>query len=1427
MRASFPLIDGQPVQRIAPSLDLIPDLVDLTGLCEDQEIVAGKLAREEARQRFDLASGPLIRAKTVMLSESNFILLITMHHSISDGTSTSIFTREFFYLVKFFTERNLPRLPDLPIQYTDFAVWQRESLNGGAQDRLVSYWRNQLEGVSVLDVPLDHPRNALGGGRGARDSVVLTSDLVDGLNELSQQTGVTLFMTFLAAFKALLYRYCGQSDIVVGTPSAGRYRKEVEKLIGLFMNMLVLRTIVEGKASFSELMLKEKDVCLGAYAHQEISFGRLVKELNPDRDLGKQPLFQVGFHLNNTPMSFQMQAQEGGALPKGLTYLDPSWTLFDLMMTIDPIITSKILGKGGMRCIVEYNRDLFDADNVSRLLQRYRAMLEAIVKSPGLLVSKIDFLTDNEKHQLLVEWNDTEGEYPSDRCIQLLFQEQVEKTPERIAVIYEEEHISFGTLNSRANKLAHFLKERGAGPDQRVGLCVDRGAEMILGMVAVLKAGSAYVPLDPAYPPQRLGLMIVDSEAKFLLTKKRYVGSPLEHHPATLRLDTDWGLIEPYCDDNPTSGARSENLAYVIYTSGSTGQPKGVAIEHRSTVTLLHWALDIFGPDKLAGVLASTSISFDLSVYEIFAPLSCGGTVILARTALDLPSLPAATQVGLINTVPSAMMELIRLKAVPASVQTVNLAGEPLQRRVVDQHYEIPTIAQVFNLYGPSEDTTYSTFALMDRHANNVPAVGGPIANTQVHLLGPQLELVLPGMRGEIYIAGDGLARGHLNRPELTAETFLPNPFSRDPGERLYKTGDRARYRASGSIEFVGRGDKQIKIRGFRMELGEIESALSGHPEIPDVAVVAVGEGSDKRLVAYLVPRNHTVPSSADLRAYLRDLLPPQTVPSIYVTLEEMPLTPNGKIDRRRLPAPDRSRREMVEGYVAPRSAVEESLERIWADLLNVDRVGIHDNFFDLGGHSLLATQVIARVRQTFQVEVSLRHMFESPTVAGFAAILAMTMASLQREIVSGIKKAPRDKPLPLSNAQERLWFLGELDPGSSAFNIPTALRLEGSLDVAALEQSLSDILRRHEVLRTTFKVEASRPVQVIHGPAALILSVVDLQCLNEAKRDAHVYHLASFEAARPFDLVAGPVLRARLLKLGQVEHVLLLTIHHIATDRWSTGVLIRELAELHESHAKGEKAVLPELEIQYADYAIWQREMLEGEGLRRQLAYWRQKLGGEQYPLELPLDRLRPAVQSDRGARQRVLIPADTTEGLRAVSRRAGVTLFMTLMAAFKALLGRYSGQERVVVGTPIAGRNYRETEGLIGFFVNSLALKTDLSGDPEFVQLLGREREVALEAYLNQDVPFERLVEELQPQRDLSRAPLFQVVFALQNTPLQSRSVAGLETSPVKMEIESVRYDLNLVMVEGQRALLGAVEYRTELFEASTIRRMMEHFA
>nr|AHB82071.1 non ribosomal peptide synthetase [Jahnella sp. MSr9139] len=1841
LRTNFAAKDGKPIQIIAPTVDIQLETASLEALPEGaREAEVSRLATEHLRRPYDLARDRLFRMSLLRLHADDHVLLLAQHHIASDGWSIAVFFRELCALYEGHANQRPVALPPLAVQYADYACWQQRWLSRERLAPAIAYWRARLENPPApLDLPFDRPRPPVQTFRGRTHRFHLDRALHGRLSELCRETGTTLFMAMLSGFAAVLSRYSRQEDLVIGSPIANRPRQELEPLIGFFVNTLALRVDLTGRPTARELLARVRETCLGAYAHQELPFELLVEELKPERSLSHSPVFQVMFVLQNA------QSDQKQLADLQVSVVDPETgtSMFDLTLFIQE-------KDDGLAGAVEYNTDLFDEATILRFVAHYRTLLAALASHPDRRITELSLLDPEEQARCLVEWNQTHVERAGPVTAPELFEVQAERTPEAIAARFEGQSLTYRALDRRADLLAAHLRRLGVGPGALVAVFLERSLDLLVALLGILKAGGAYVPMDPSYPHDRLAFMLEDAGPAVVVTEERLLEALPPSAAALVVLDREREAIEGASAER-AGRVQADGLAYVLYTSGSTGKPKGVQVTHRALGNFLLSMAREPGLSRDDRLLAVTTISFDIAGLELYLPLCVGASVeIVAReVAADGLKLRAALErsgATCVQATPATWWSLLEAGPMPGALRKILCGGEALPRELAERL--LRTGAEVWNLYGPTETTIWSSASRVrpaprdGRDAQVACAIGRPIANTQIYLLDVEGRPVPIGVPGELTIGGAGLALGYLRRPGLTAERFVPDPFSGAPGARLYRTGDLARFRADGAIEYLGRLDGQIKLRGYRIEVGEIEAALDQHPAVKASAVVCRDAGlANKALVAYLIEdpafaaqsgqqtelraqltgewqtiwdetyredrpaapdaldtvgwksshtgdllpaeemqqwagasverilalgpgrvlevgcgtgmillrvaprvqryvgvdfsavvleqlaakvaksgaanvrlarcaatelaslderafdavvlnsviqyfpsldylsrvleqalaslddggaiylgdvrslphlavqhasvqlhradpgasraevraamqrqlareqellihpgffaslparlsgvssveiqlrrgenRNEmtkfrydvvlrkgspsgepirpavidaagwTAPiealrrilteeapdtlvvegfpnrrlsddlrilawiegagaeptagalraalearpapgvdpedvwrlgeslgyavaiawSGSDLqsrfdvllrrckdgqaaravvgwpygqsgsagvggspplandplaarwerevvqsvRAHLERSLPGYMVPSAFVRLEAFPLTPNGKVDRRALPAPDRQARALDQ--VAPSTEDERRLAAIWADALGLDSVGATADFFELGGHSLLATQVISRIRDAFGIELPLRCVFEARTVQALARELRArepTAASAPLPV----RRTGAPGAAPLSFSQQRLWFLDRLEGPSATYNLFGSLRLRGALDAGALRRALDEIVRRHEVLRTRIVELDGRAVQVVSDEVRCPLALEDVAGPSPAGGEEKARAQAAALAHRPFDLAGEPPIRALLARLDDHDHILVIAVHHIAADEWSIRIFLRELGRLYQAFARGEPSPLAALEVQYVDYARWQRAWLAGEARQRQVDYWRERLAGAPRVLALRTDRPRPPVQTFRGRTRRFELDAELTLRLRELSRARGATLFMTLLSGFAAFLSRYSGQRDLVVGTPIANRNRSELEPLIGFFVNTLALRVDLGGDPSTVDLLERIRRASLEAHDHQDVPFESLVEELRVERDLSHTPLFQVMFVLQNAPLSELALGGLEVSDFEIDSPIARFDLTLSMEEADRVLRAGLEYNTALFDDATVERMVEH--
>ncbi len=1425
LRTCFPLEGDQPVARVRDEAAPDFDSRDATGLSADA--LAAELSWA-ATEPFDLADGPLLRVRLLRTAPDSHLMVLTVHHLVVDLWSLSVLVAELQECYRAARADGADPLPPAPA-FSDFARWQELRADDPSRERDWRYWREKLA-APLPELSLPVPVTP-GASRAAAANFALDGALAARVRRYAAESGTTVFTVLLAAYTALLHRLTGQDDLVVGTPVATREWPGSPDFVGYAVNSVAIRSDLTGGPSFTDLVAQTAGTLGAALDHRDLPFPALVEQLQPHRTIGRFPVFQTMFVLQNLRAAQQNSltafavdapdaALEFDGLRAGAVPLPAVDSQFDLSLVLAPDADA-LLGR------IEYDPSRVDTQVAQAVGERYATLLRGALDAPDGPIAQLSGLTEAESRLTLEEWNRTQRDFGDETCLHQLVLEQAARTPHAPALRHGTTVLTYAELEERTVRLADRLRGAGVGRGDRVAVFLDRGPELVTALLAVLRTGAAYVPLDPRYPHARLTAILADSGASVVLTAHA-MRTNLPSTEATVLLadaTADDGVVAQPADGTP--GPTSGDAAYVLFTSGSTGRPKGVAIAHRSAVNLVRWALEEFRREDLSGVLAATSVSFDLSVFELFVPLACGGTVILAENALSLLDHPARDLVTLVNTVPSAVEELLDNDGLPGTVRVVNLAGEALAPELVARIRAAGTAdREIYNLYGPSETTTYSTFVRLVEGEG--VSVGGPVANTRVFVLDGGLAPVPVGVCGELFIGGAGVAWGYWGRSSLTAERFVPDVFG-GGGGRLYRTGDVVRWRSDGCLEFVGRADHQVKVRGFRIELGEVEAVVRGHAGVRAGVVSMVGSGGGARLVAYVVPGGAGGGEDfvASVRQWCRGRLPEYMVPSGWVVLSALPLTPNGKVDRGALPDAGGAS-AVVADFVAPVSKTQCRVAVLWQELLGLERVGLRDNFFDLGGHSLLAVRTVARLRAERGIEIPLGMLFAHPLLGDFADRLdELTGAPAPPAAIAAPgRRGDEVYESRATNAQERLWFLQQLDPGAGrAYHLHGTFRVDGPVDRVALQRALNDVVQRHHTLRTRFQRVAAELRQIVEPRTGVVLGVADLRGLPAERREEAVRAAAREQGRRPFSLERAPLLRATLFRLGAAEHVLAVTTHHIVSDGWSVQVLVRELIERYEHHVAGGPTEPEQPRLQYADYAEWVRTEARSDRLTEQRDYWTSQLAGLP-DLQMPTDRPRPAVQTFQGATVRFPVPAELVRALRQRCRDEDVTLYMATLAAWTIVLGRHANQEDFGVGTPVANRPLPELESLIGFFANTVVIRADLAEGPSVRELLQRLRAVCLDTYAHSEVPFESLVEALHPHRTPDRNPLFQVMFGLHEAELGPIRLGEATLTPLQDDPEGAKFDLSLFLTQDGEQLQAMLEYRTSLFDAATVRRLRQHF-
>jgi amino acid adenylation domain-containing protein len=1439
LRATFTTCDGEPVQVIWPDIRGGFIQSDVSGL--DDEALSVRVA-DDAALPFDLASGPLLRLFVYRRAADEHVVLVAAHHIVMDFWSTTILGRELAALYAEQAGGPPAELAEPRATVADVLAWQDALLNSPAGSELERYWQQQIgTGVPRLDLGT---RGAGGTqstwSRGETLYFRFDGELAAKLKRCAGAEGVTLYVLLLAGYQALLHRLTGRDDVVVGTPVAARTRPGFTDIAGYLMNPVVLRSRADGAATFRRMLEQARTQVVGALEHQDLPSALLAERYGAAR----QGLFQTMFVFNRPTAADAGQfpaallghggiRRRFGALEAESLPLVLRESAFDVELSLSEI-DDAVYG------FLRYRTDVFDGPAAQRFVDQLTAVLDAASTDPGTRLGSLVRASAAERVHIRDSWNATARDLDTTMSVAQLIERQARRTPHASAVVTDDERLSYLELDERANQLAHLLLSMGIGAQSRVGVCLDRGPAMIVALLAVLKAGAAYVPVDPLNPPERIAAAFADAAVEAVLSQES-----LAAKVAGTFVDVQVRAAEGRPTEAPASPAAPGRAAYVIYTSGSTGMPKGVEVPHHALANYTQHAAETYGIRPGDRVLQFASIGFDACAEEIYPTLTRGACLVLrndrmlaspeaflqacsarAVTVLDLPTAFWHDLVGVLEHGTADM---------PDSVRLVIIGGESaLAERVAAWRERVGDRVRLVNTYGPTEATIVATAHEVTRaDAGAGVPIGRPVANVRAYVLDDECQPVPVGVVGELYLGGAGLARGYVNRPGQTAERFVADPFG-PAGGRLYRTGDLARYLPDGSLVFVARADRQVKLYGYRVELGEVESALRRLPGVADAAVVCHRRRG--QLLAYVTPDGARVGTPQEMRESLRALLPGYMVPVRYVTLPALPRTANGKIDYAGLPAVDPAAvaDEPAAPDEPPETPEERALAAVWCEVLELSEVRRRDDFFALGGHSLLATKVLARVNDTLGRDLPLRAVFESPTLAA----LAERLRDAPRGRSGPVPRAPRDQPLPASFVQQRIWFLGQLEPDSTNYNVPRALRMYGSVDVDTVTRALADLEVRHEILRTTFPDVDGEPVQCIHESRGIPVKMVDQRALPEADRDAWILDRILTAGQEPFDLAEGPLVRVTLVRLAEDEYLLIVVEHHLIHDGWSQGVFLRDFLELYEARATGRESRLPELPIQYADFAVWQRETMRGDRLNALLDYWRRRLDAAPPVLRLPTDRPRPRVLTSRGGQEILVIDGDLVRGLRGFGQEHNATLFMTMFAAFVTLLYAHSRQHDIIVGAGIANRQRPELENLLGMIINTVPLRTDLSGDPPFLELLRRVRDTCLDAYAHQDMPFEKLVEHLRPTRNLSYAPLFQVMFSFLDTPMPALRLPGVSLEVLDAHNQTAKFDLNAVIIpHAERRLRDAdavpdenmtvlLEYNADLFDASTVARFLDQY-
>ncbi|HEY9032466.1 MAG TPA: amino acid adenylation domain-containing protein, partial [Pseudomonadales bacterium] len=1430
LRSYFVTDNGEARQCVAEDVSLAIHS-EATGLSLDDREALLQLAAAELATPFDLAHAPLWRLRLLRLADQDqqpcHLLLLNLHHIITDGWSNGILMREIAFCYQALAEGKTADLPALPVQYADYALWQQQQLPPARLAGMTRYWREQLAGVPALELATDFPRPPRKSGRGRTLHFAIGADTAGKLAGLARSRGCTPFVVLLAAWQGLLHRYTGQQDICVGTPVANRSRAELHGVIGFFVNTLALRLDLSGKPSFSELVQRANQVMLDASEHQDVPFESIVDALGISRDMSTTPVFQAAISYQKDQRA---QATHVAGLAIEPLEVDTGTAKFDITLGISD-------SDSGYQCLLEYDSDLFSAARIERMARHFATLLQAACEHPQQSIATLPILTDAELRQFTEQWHGHRRPFNKHIALAAQIEQWAGQTPDKLAVDFPQGQLSYREFDRQASRLAHYLAANGFARGDAVALCIQRSPAMLVGLFAALKAGGCYIPIDPQYPADRIRYMLDDSQPRFVFALDadcERLATDTGH--AIAGIESTLAAASDYPDHwrSDADNRNGEDLAYIMYTSGSTGQPKGVMMPQRGVCRLaLNTSfVDVSTDDNIAHMC---NIAFDATAFEIWTALLNGCTLvgITPETVLDPEAFAAriADKNVTIMVMTTALFNLYVSSNADmfANVRYLFVGGEALDPNRVRELLRASKPAHLMNGYGPTENACFTAchdIRELDDQAATVP-LGLPVSNNSCYVVDANMQLLPVGVPGELCASGEGIALGYLNKPEQTAAAFVANPFPHAIGDTLYRTGDICRWREDGTLDMIGRVDDQVKIRGFRIEPGEIANQLGLLPAVSDCAVVVrQNPAGDKYLAAYIVPQQPAAEAESligELREALADSLPHYMVPQAWSLLQQLPMTANGKLDKKALPEPAL----LLSGeheYVAARNELEQQIATVWQEVLEQPAIGVFANFFEAGGHSLLATRVVARLREKLDVPLTIADLFENPSIAELALHVQFLQAHNNK--LPPLQPMARPQQLPLSFAQQRLWFIEQLEPGNTVYHMPFALRLRGTLDVAALQQAWQALLQRHETLRTRIVSSNGLACQHIDDDAAnnpLPFYTVD-------DDDNELLGRASEFLLTPFDLARGPLIRAELLQQQQRhDYVLLLCMHHIISDGWSMDILLRDLLALYRHFSDG-APVLPPLPVQYADYTLWQQQWLQGDILAQQIDFWRERLAGSEI-LQLPCDYSRPPRLDNRGAQFSFTLPEKLSGDLRRLAGEQQATLFMLGLAAFSLLMSRYSNQQDISIGTPVANRPQSALQSMIGLFINTLVMRNSIDNNRSFSELLQQVRDNALAAFAHQDIPFELLVDELQLPRDLAQTPLFNVMFILQAAS-QAQRLALPEDSNMQVEPlqddsahTTAKFDLTLNLIDDTQ-LAGVIEYRTALFSEQTIARMADHF-